>query len=164
MDMWETASNNKNRCSLKAWDWKSKTLLWKFLRKSAIFHNLSSFVRTAPSVTSLLASLLSSQHLQHSSSTPFLENQDFWNMGNVLWKAFFLFANFSKQKGLLITLETSTSCCKNMKAFSNRCQDLCKGELVAKIAKDCRALISSLNIQHRARIKTKIKQFSSIRV
>ena len=46
-----------------------------------------------------------------------------------------------------------------MKAFSNRCQDLCKGELVAKIAKDCRALISSLNIQHRARIETKTRQF-----
>ena len=41
-----------------AWRWKSITLLWKFLQKSAIFHNLSSFVRTPPSVTSLLASLL----------------------------------------------------------------------------------------------------------
>ena len=42
----------------RAWRWKSITLLWKFLQKSAIFHNLSSFVRTPPSVTSLLASLL----------------------------------------------------------------------------------------------------------
>ena len=74
-NMWATVSitskgslkNNRCRRKLGIENWK--LFSWKFLRKSAIFHNLSSFVRAAPSVTSLLASLLSSQHLQHSSST-----------------------------------------------------------------------------------------------